>query len=105
MRKYVNFYIVTIFVLFIITMGISIVEVTKDYVVIPCLIGLFFTIIMAIPMGNIKWHETHEQMITDQKESARIVRNCNKLIDQVKRELFRQSIMTKEEVTKILNKE
>lgn len=102
-RKLVNVYVVTIFILFIgiaILMAIGWTGVAIGF----SIAGIFFTILMAIPMGEIKWHLSYEDMEKDQRESIRSIRNATKLIDQTKRELFRQSIMTKEEVMKIVDR-
>jgi len=69
------------------------------------LINIFYVIIMMIPTNEIKWWSTREDMLKAQKKSETESRNVSKLIDKIKRELFKKHIMTKEEVLEILDKE
>jgi hypothetical protein len=103
MRKLIKFYVIGMFIMFITIIVFALSE-NDVGLLITSIIGVSISLVMTIPMGEKKWHLTYDAMEKDQKESIRLIRNANKLIDQTKRELFRQCIMTKDDVMKILDR-
>jgi len=104
MRKFVIFYFVAIFIMLFTTLFL-VMTVKTTAAMIVILIALLFTVVMALPMGSVQWHKTREEMIEKTKDSERIIHNVQELIEKIKKELFRKNILTKEEVSEILDKE
>lgn len=104
MRKLVPAYLIlqwlTIFFLGFVLMYFEL----PNWTLAIVLSSAFISLVMIIPLGNIKWHMSHEQMVADQKESSRVTRNASKLIDVIKRNAFKKDILTKEDANKILNR-
>jgi len=104
LKKLINIYL-AIQLLVLIIMGVALTAYNVDaWLWIVVIASAFASFVVALSMGNVEWHKTREEMIEDQKESTRMVNNVNKLIDQTKRQLFKQNIMTKEEVGEILDR-
>lgn len=104
MRKLVNFYMTYMIVaMFVFSMAFFISD--MNFFGVLGISTLILTVVFSMSMTNVKWHMNHKEMVDAKRDSDRIVRNCTELIDRVKRELFRQNIMSKEEVNEILDKE
>jgi hypothetical protein len=102
-RKLFTVYFLAIFIAFVaiaILVGIDM----KTPAIFIAVGGIFFTLIMALPLGNVEWHKTYDEMVKEQRESIRQSRNASKLIDVVKRNAFKKDILTKEEANKILDR-
>lgn len=104
MRNIMKLYVVLMFLFFIAIIVLALFKLTS-IVVLVCVVGILINMIYSVPIDDVKWHLTREQMLADSKESVRMLRNCNALIEKTKKELFKKHILTKEEVGKILDKE
>ena len=104
LKKLINLYMaLQVFGILIIGMALTLYD-APFWLWIPVFASAIASLIVAVSMGNVEWHQTREEMIADQKESVRVTRNASKLIDQLKKETFKKNIMTKEQVSKIMGR-
>jgi disulfide bond formation protein DsbB len=75
------------------------------YLTILLLLSMVFSLFMGITVDDmVKWNMTYDDMEKDQRESLRLIKNANTLIDKIKTKLLHEHIITKDEVNEILDK-
>ena len=103
MRKLFGTYFIVTFLIYFI--GLFVAMYYEAYALVWILAGgAAFALIMMLPLGDKKWFMTYEDMVKNQKESIRKIRNATKLVDKVKRNAFFKDIISEDEANEILTR-
>jgi hypothetical protein len=103
MRKYIYLYLS---IPSIALLSIMFISLTYEIYLITWIsaITAFFAQGLLLSLNNHEWHLTMDQMKKREKEALNQMKNAGDLIEAIQKRLFRNNIMTKEEVSEILEK-